>query len=309
MILGRARLPACGPADVRADAGPGLDVLLEDLRHLGRDPVRDHAMALRPAPAGSCPRPRRRRRPCGSPSARSRCPRRRAWRTPRPCRAARRRSSRGRATARTRPSLVFSDERMPEPVRHRGHLLRTEVERQARVDGVVREQRRVRDRRRADVRCASRWRRPRAPGSGRAGSGAAPRGTSSCRGRCPAETAWVRTNVLKVEPAWRRAWAARLNWFPARPGVTAVIVLIAPRARVDGDERRRRVGVVVERVLDRLASAARCMRGSIVVYTLSPPERTVCRAVLLDQLVADVAEEVGLADPAVDPPRASGGGR
>ena len=47
-------------------------------------------------------------------------------------------------------------------------------------------------------------------------------------GSIPSETASVRTYVLKVEPAWRRAWAARLNWFPVRPGVTAVIVLIAP---------------------------------------------------------------------------------
>ena len=36
------------------------------------------------------------------------------------------------------------------------------------------------------------------------------------------------------------------------------------------------------------------------MYTLSPPERTVLRAVLLDQPVADVPEEVRLADRVVD---------
>ena len=61
VILGRARLTACGPADVRADAGPGLDVLLEDLRHLGRDPVGNHAVAFRPAPVPVLTAVRRRR--------------------------------------------------------------------------------------------------------------------------------------------------------------------------------------------------------------------------------------------------------
>ena len=43
-------------------------------------------------------------------------------------------------------------------------------------------------------------------------------------------TAWVSTNVLKVEPAWRLAWATRLNWFFVRPGYTDVIARIAPFA-------------------------------------------------------------------------------
>ena len=47
-------------------------------------------------------------------------------------------------------------------------------------------------------------------------------------GLTPSETASASTKVLNVEPACRRACAARLNWFPDRPGVTAVMVLIAP---------------------------------------------------------------------------------
>ncbi len=37
-------------------------------------------------------------------------------------------------------------------------------------------------------------------------------------GLMPWLTAAASTNVLKVEPACRRAWATRLNWFFTRPG-------------------------------------------------------------------------------------------
>ena len=46
----------------------------------------------------------------------------------------------------------------------------------------------------------------------------------------PFSTAAARTNVLKVEPGWRRAWESRLNWLFARPGTTAAIARIAPFA-------------------------------------------------------------------------------
>ena len=44
----------------------------------------------------------------------------------------------------------------------------------------------------------------------------------------PSLTAAASTNILNVDPAWRFACATRLNWLPLRPGVTAVIALIAP---------------------------------------------------------------------------------
>jgi hypothetical protein len=44
----------------------------------------------------------------------------------------------------------------------------------------------------------------------------------------PFSTAAASTNVLNVEPDWRRACESRLNWFLTFPGVTAVIARIAP---------------------------------------------------------------------------------
>jgi hypothetical protein len=47
-------------------------------------------------------------------------------------------------------------------------------------------------------------------------------------GLIPCSTAAARTNVLKVEPDWRRACESRLNWFFLLPGITAVIARMAP---------------------------------------------------------------------------------
>jgi hypothetical protein len=49
-------------------------------------------------------------------------------------------------------------------------------------------------------------------------------------GLTPSSIASARTNVLKADPAWRRPWAARLNWMFRRCGATAVIARIAPFA-------------------------------------------------------------------------------
>ena len=38
------------------------------------------------------------------------------------------------------------------------------------------------------------------------------------------------TNVLNVDPGWRRACESRLNWLLLRPGITAAIARIAPVA-------------------------------------------------------------------------------
>ena len=47
-------------------------------------------------------------------------------------------------------------------------------------------------------------------------------------GLIPSRIASVRTKVLNEEPAWRRPWAARLNWMFFLPGTTAVIARMAP---------------------------------------------------------------------------------
>ena len=83
-------------------------------------------------------------------------------------------------------------------------------------------------------------------------------------GFIPSSTAAVRTNVLNVEPACRRACATRLNWFPVAPGVTAAIARIAPFAGLietsaaAGSFGRFSVCVIALR-------AAFWKRGSIVV--------------------------------------------
>ena len=69
---------------------------------------------------------------------------------------------------------------------------------------------------------------------------------------------------MNVEPAWRRACATRLNWFPVAPGVTAAIARIAPlRGLIEttaaaGSSGRFSVCVIAFR-------AAFWKRGSIVV--------------------------------------------
>src|SRR5436309_5962144 len=93
-------------------------------------------------------------------------------------------------------------------------------------------------------------------------------------GSMPRATAVVSAIILNVEPGCRRALVTKLNWLPRRPGVTAVIALIAPvRGSIetiadDGSVGRSSTCVIA-------AFAARCSEGLIVVYTLSPPSRTV----------------------------------
>ena len=49
-------------------------------------------------------------------------------------------------------------------------------------------------------------------------------------GLMPSSIAFVSTKVLNAEPAWRRPWAARLNWRFLRSCATAVIDRMAPFA-------------------------------------------------------------------------------
>ena len=158
MVLRGARLPTRRPADVGADSGPGLDVLLEDLPHLGGDPVRDHAMALRPAPVAVFAPAREDdlgdRHRLGVDATRGDRGVRRGH-------VERRHADRPEPERRNVGSFPRLQRRADaEAVRHRRHFRGSKIERQACIDGVVREQRRVRDRRvRGDGRvggCAGR---------------------------------------------------------------------------------------------------------------------------------------------------------
>ena len=83
-------------------------------------------------------------------------------------------------------------------------------------------------------------------------------------GLMPWWIASVRTKVLNDEPAWRVPCAARLNWTPRRPGMTAVIALMAPflglieTTAEAGSVRSVRFSLTARR-------AATWKRGSIVV--------------------------------------------
>src|SRR5438093_8070685 len=90
----------------------------------------------------------------------------------------------------------------------------------------------------------------------------------------PCEIAVVSTIVLNVDPGWRRADDAKLTWFWGLPGLTSVIARIAPllglieTIAAAGSDASGSVRLIAAR-------AIRCRRGSMVVYTFSPPERTV----------------------------------
>ena len=135
VVVGRARScrrPA-GRSTRRRRCRPSTFVL-EDLRHLVGDAVGDHALALRRAPARvGVVLAVREARPCGSPSARSRSRPRRASRRRRPSRAARSRPA-------PRPDRGHDGRAaswIPSLCAIVGDLLRPDVERQLRVDGVV----------------------------------------------------------------------------------------------------------------------------------------------------------------------------
>src|SRR3954453_7887595 len=93
-------------------------------------------------------------------------------------------------------------------------------------------------------------------------------------GLIPWEIAVVRTIVLKVDPGCRRADEAKLTWFLGFPGLSSVMTRIAPlpgliaTIAAAGSVEYGSVRLIAE-------SASRCRRGSIVVYTRSPPVRPV----------------------------------
>ena len=93
-------------------------------------------------------------------------------------------------------------------------------------------------------------------------------------GLMPSEIAVVSTIVLKVDPGWRRADDAKFTCVLGFPGLTSVIARIAPLLGLI--ETMAAAGSVeAGSVLLIAFSAKRCRRRSIVVYTFSPPDRTV----------------------------------
>ncbi len=93
-------------------------------------------------------------------------------------------------------------------------------------------------------------------------------------GFSPSDTAVVRAIVLKVDPGWRAPLVTKLNWLPVFPGVTAVMARIAPllgsiETIADAGSVGRSSTCVTAAV------AARWSPGRMVVYTFSPPSRTV----------------------------------
>ena len=117
----------------------------------------------------------------------------------------------------------------------------------------------------------------------------------------PFSIAAARTNVLNVEPGCRRACESRLNWLLLRPGITAVIARMAPFAGsieiTAAAGSAGSVSVLADRLLRSLLPARHDRR---VDAEAAGADRL--GAVLADQLVADVAEEVRLADLLVEAP-------
>ena len=118
----------------------------------------------------------------------------------------------------------------------------------------------------------------------------------------PLSIAAARTKVLNVEPGCRRACESRLNWLLRRPGITAVIARIAPFAgSIEITAAAGSLGSVS-------VSLDRLLRGTLPAGHDRRVDAEAARAhrlgaVLPDQLVADVAEEVGLANLLVEPAR------
>ena len=181
----------------------------------------------------------------------------------------------------------------PHVVGGLGDRLGAEVERELGVDGVVGGERRLVQADRCRRSCRSRSRPPSARTRGRRGR-AASRCSRSCRGRSPRRIAVVSAKVLKAEPGWRWPWAARLNCWSLvaaarghRPDEAVV--------GVDRDDRGGGVVGVAEVAVDRGAPGLLEL-GVDRRVDLEAALADGVDAVLLDQLLLDEVEEVGLAD-------------
>ena len=294
--LAGGRMPEVG-------AGPGAvgHVLLEDLDDRVRDTVRDDALALGDAPA---------RVAVDLAVAQHDLPDRHRLRVDAAGRERRvggghvERRDRNRPEPHGRdicPLLRRQRRADAELVGHLRHLLRPHVEGQLRVDGVVRSKSRVLDRDRAEVRVVVGRDVPR---------GGVRVGLVVERRRRVVRRRGVDAQLDRGREHERLEGRARLA---LRLGDEVELVALLARRHgghganrpvggVDRDDRSGGVVARVERVDDRLVRRALVSRIDRRI-DLEPAGADGVGAVLGDQLVADVAEEVRLADPRVQPPR------
>ncbi len=274
-----------------AATGAVQHVLSEHLGHCRSDPVGDDALALRLAPAGRLVGVAARKHDLGD-RHRLRIDPARGERRER--RGLLKRRDRFRAERDRRKRLEFRGAHA-ELARHVDDVLRADVERQSRVDGVVGLNRRVRERLDARVVVCVRLHVP-------LQRRVVERRREVVRvKRVDAE----RDRGREGDRLERRARLAR----PARDEVE--LVAVGPRshrghranrsrARVDRDHRARGIGRLVQRVADR-GSRRTLQPGVNRRVHLEPAFAHGVRAVLPLQQILDVAEEVRLANGGVPP--------
>ena len=301
MLLRRPGLAGGGLAVVGADAGAVLDVLLEDLRHRVGDAVRDHALALRLAPARALVLAGREdhladRHRLGVDPARGE-------RRVGGGHVERRDVHRAEADRGDEGAVDGERRADAELRRHLRDCLGRHVERQLGEDRVVRTERGPFDRRPAGVAVVVRLRAP--PGAVLA--------VAVRVGPVEERRREIRRR-FGVDPLLDRGGEherleGRAGLAPRLREQVELVLLVARdhrghRAdgavlRVDRDHAGRRVVRLVERLLDRLLRRPLEARVDRRV-DLEPAGADGAGAVLGDQLVADVAEEVGLADLLVE---------
>ena len=305
-VVRRPGLPGGRRAEVGARARAARHVLLEDPRDLRGDPVRDDALALRDAPAGLA---------IDLAAGEDDLPDRHRLRVD-PARGDRRvggseveRRDDARAEAHRRDVGAVARAQVgphAERVRHLRDVLRADVECEACVDGVVRAQRPVLDRRRPDVRVVVRLRAPRGR---RVRVARARLGRVVLEGR--GEVLRRRADPLRDRGGEHEHLERGAGLSPCGRREVHLVLRITradlghrpdrPVCGVDRHDRRRRVGRIRQRPLDRVERQllqARIDRR--VDAQPAAPHRV--RPVLLLQLVAHVAEEVRLADARVQAP-------
>ena len=239
----------------RPRAGAVLHVLLEDLRHDGRLAVREHALALRTRPAGA--------RVDGAVREHDLADRRRlradaAGSDRRVGRRHVERRHRDRAEPERRDIRAVDVERRrhAEALRHRGDAGRGDVECQLRVHRVVRSQRRPLDRRPADVRRVVRLHAP-----PRAVVAVAV-GDRPVRERRRDVVVRHRVDAHVHGRGQHEGLERRARLAPRLREQVELVVAPAgdhgrhradrARRRLDRDDRRRRIGALVQHLADRL---------------------------------------------------------
>ena len=116
-------------------------------------------------------------------------------------------------------------------------------------------------------------------------------------GSIPCSIAAASTYGLNEDPGWRWASAAKLNWELAEYGVEEAIARMWPFVGVDRGERRLRAAArVADRAGVHRALGVGLERRVDRRIDLEPAVPDRVDPVLVDQLLLDVVEEVGLLD-------------